>query len=307
MQAVTRTRLFCSSLAFRWISAACLALGLSSAAQAEIVVQDDAGQEIRLKAPVQRIVSLAPHVTENLFAAGAGSRVVGVVEYSDFPEAAKKLPLVGGYSRLNLEAIIGLKPELVIAFQSGNPPAELDQLRKLGIKIYLSQPRDIESIASELERFGQLAGTSTQANSVARNIRQRLQTLRQRYSHLPKVPTFYQVWKNPLVTIGGPQIISGVIGLCGGENVFQHLTPLAPKVSVEAVIAAMPEAIVASGMGEDRPEWLNDWKRYSQIPAIKRDNLFFIPSSLVQRHTPRLLDGAEMMCKHLETARARRK
>ncbi|WP_211364273.1 cobalamin-binding protein [Propionivibrio limicola] len=282
----------------------CAVASLASAA--EVSVKDDAGATVRLARPAQRIVTLAPHLAETLFAAGAGSRLVGTVEYSDFPEAAKKIPRVGGYSRLDLEAIAALKPDLVIAWHSGNTPAHIDKLRAFGFPVYVSQPDRIDDIASEIERFGILAGTRQVSDEVARRLRERHAELQKRYSQRAPVRTFYQIWKQPLSSVGGKQIISSVIRLCGGVNVFGQLDALAPVVTVESVVAANPEAIIASGMGEARPEWLDDWKRWTSITAVARNNLFFIPPDLIQRHTPRLLDGAELLCRHLETARQQR-
>ena len=279
-------------------------------ASADVSVVDDTGATVRLVQPARRIVSLAPHMTETLFAAGAGERMVGAVEYSDYPEAAKKLARVGGYSRFDLEAVAALKPDLVVAWQSGNAAAHLEKLRALGFPLYISQPNRIEDVASEIERLGVLAGTSVAANAVAGQFRERLAGLQKRYAGRPAVRTFYQIWKQPLMTIGGKQIISDVVRLCGGENVFAALSTMAPTVTVEAVIAANPEAIIASGMGgveaNSRPEWLDDWKRWTSITAVARDNLFFVQPELIQRHTPRLLDGAERLCQHLETTRSRR-
>ena len=275
-------------------------------AQAELVVQDDSGATVRLAQPARRIVTLAPHLSETLYAAGAGEKLVGVVEFSDFPETVKTLPHVGGYSRLDLEAIAALKPDLIVAWLSGNAPAHIDKLRSLGYPVYVSQPNRLPDVASEIERLGVLAGTSPIGNATAASYRQRLAALQKRYAERPTVRTFYQVWKQPLSTIGGKQIISSVIRLCGGENVFEKLETMAPTVSVEAVIAANPEAIIASGMDQARPEWLDDWKHWSSISAVARDNLFFVQPQLIQRHTPRLLDGAEVLCRHLETARSKR-
>lgn len=288
---------------------ACLLLWgalVAAPARADIVLQDDSGATVRLKQPARRIVSLAPHITENLYAAGAGDSLVGTVDYSDYPEAAKKLPKVGGYSRIDLEAVAALKPDLVIAWQSGNAPGHVDKLKAMGIPVFLSQPNHIDDVAGQLENFGRMAGTSSVANAAAGQYRHRLAALRQKYADRPPVRTFYQIWKQPLMTVGGGQIISDAIRLCGGDNVFGNLQQLAPRVSEEAVLAANPEAIVASGMGESRPDWLDDWKRWSQLTAVVRNNLFFVPPELIQRHTPRLLDGAERLCQHLETARSRR-
>ncbi|MDP2809542.1 MAG: cobalamin-binding protein [Rhodocyclaceae bacterium] len=275
-------------------------------ARAGIAVRDDTGATVRLKEPARRIVSLAPHVTETLFAAGAGERLVGAVDYSDFPEAAKRLPRVGGYSRLDLETVAALKPDLAVGWASGNSPAHIEKLRAMGIPVYLSQPERIDDVANDLERFGELAGTQAVAREAAAAFRGRLHGLREKFGARPKVRTFYQIWKQPLMTVGGGQVITDVIRLCGGENVFADLKPLAPNVTVEAVIKADPEVIVASGMGDSRPEWLDDWRQWKMLAAVRRDNLFFIPPDLIQRHTSRIVEGAERLCAHLETARGRR-
>ncbi len=277
-----------------------------SAAHAEIAVTDDSGATLRLAAPARRIVSLAPHITEALFAAGAGEWVVGAVEYSDYPEAARAIRRVGGYTRVDLEAVVALRPDLVIGWQSGNEAAQMERLRAFGMPIYVTQPNRIEDIAHSMEDYGRLAGTEGAAGVAAQRFRARLGQLRKRAEGRPAVRVFYQAWKNPLTTVSGKQIISDAIRLCGGVNIFADLAGLAPNVSVEAVLTADPEAIVASGMGEQRPEWLDDWRRWTQMSAVARDNLFFIPPDLIQRHTPRLLDGIERLCAFLETARGRR-
>jgi len=291
----------------RWIQMGCLlALAAAGLVRAEIAVTDDSGATLRLGRPAQRIVSLAPHVTEVLFAVGAGPLIVGAVDYSDYPDAARQIRRVGGYSRLDLEAVAALKPDLVIGWQSGNAAAQVDKLRALGLPVYLSQPNRIDDIARTLERYGQLSGNGEQGQAAAARFRQRLEDLRGRYAAKPKVRTFYQIWKQPLMTIGSRQIIADAIKVCGGENVFAALPLMAPTVTEESVVVADPEAIVASGMNDSRPDWLDDWKRWTSMTAVARGNLFFVPPDLIQRHTPRLLDGTEQLCRHLETARGRR-
>ena len=285
-----------------------LALGLllANTARADVRAVDDSGATVRLTKPAQRIITLAPHMAETLYAAGAGAALVGTVDYSDYPAAAQKVRRVGGYSRLDLEAIVALKPDLIIAWESGNAPASIASLRGLGFPVYVSQPDSIDDVAREIERFGALAGTSRIADPGAAELRRRHAALKRDYAGRPPVRVFYQIWKQPLATVGGKQIISSVIRLCGGENVFGQLDTLAPVVDVEAVIAANPEVIAASGMDAARPEWLDDWKRWPTLTAVARGNLFFVPPDLIQRHTPRLLDGAESLCRQLETARQRR-
>ena len=281
-------------------------LAVLPAAGADLLITDDSGREIRLKAAARRIVTLAPHATEILYAAGAGERLVGTVEFSDYPPAAKKVPRVGSYERLDLEAISALKPDLVIAWETGNPAGQVAKLKALGLTVYASQPNRMEDIAAQLERFGQLAGSEAAAGVAARQFRQRLENLRHGNAQKPPVRVFYQIWTAPLITVGGPQIISDAIRLCGGENVFGHLSQMSPTVSVEAVLEANPEAIVATGMGDARPEWLSDWNKWARMTAVKRGNLFHINPDILQRHTPRILDGAEQLCADLDIARSRR-
>lgn len=278
---------------------------LAHLAHADIVLKDDTGVEVRLAQPAKRIIALAPHIAETIMAAGAGERLVGAVQYSDFPLALKKVPRVGSYVRLDMEAILALKPDLVIGWQAGNAPANLEKLRQLGLKVFITQPNRIDDIARDMERYGQLMDVAEGARAAA-EFRARLAALRTRYEQQPKLRVFYQVWKAPLMTVGGKQIISDVIRLCGGENVFQRLEQSEPRLTEEAVLVENPEVIVASGMGESRPDWLDDWRKWPQLKAVGADNLYFIPPDIIQRPTPRLLDGAERLCQQLETARKKR-
>jgi iron complex transport system substrate-binding protein len=293
-----------------FLFAACCLLGALSVplpiGAAPIVIQDDTGHTVRLPGPARRIVSLAPHVTETLYAAGAGPYLVGVVDFSDYPPEAKQLPRVGGFSRLDLEAVLKLKPDLLIAWESGNSAAELAKLRAFGIPVFVTQPNTLEDVARQLEHYGRLTGEAQVANPAAARFRQRLAQLEARYSQRPPVKVFYQIWKAPLITVGKPQIITRAIALCGGVNVYGEINQMAPTVTLEAVLAANPEAIVATGMADARPEWLDDWRRWPRLLAAQRDNLFHINPDLLQRHTPRILDGTEILCRKLEEAREKR-
>lgn len=272
--------------------------------QAEIAVQDDAGRQVVLAQPAMRIISLAPHITEQLYAIGAGGQLVGAVDYSDYPEAAKELPRVGGYSRLDLEAILSLRPDLVVGWQSGNDSRQLERLEALGLTVYRSEPRELADIASGMRRLGILSGRREGAAGQAEHFMQTLQQLAAMNRDRPRLRVFYQIWNRPLMTINGEHLISDVIRLCGGENVFADLPALTPTVSVEAVLAADPQMIFASGMGEERPEWLDEWRRWSTLQAVSNAQLHFIPPELLQRATPRLLQGAERMCRMINRAQA---
>lgn len=276
------------------------------AATPPVSTVDDSGQTITLQKSAQRIVALAPHIVETLYVAGAGNKIVGAVDYSDYPNAAKSIPRVGGYSLINLEAILALQPDLVIAWETGNSPVAIEKLRALRIPVYLSQPNTLADIGTEIRRFGILAGTKPVADKAADQYAQRLSALQQGYPNRSTVRVFYQISETPLMTIGGKQIITNALSICGGKNVFDHLTPMAPVITSEAVIAENPEAIMTSGMQKLNPTGLDFWKKWPTLTATQRNNFFFIDPDLMNRNGPRMLAGTEDLCKALQTARDRR-
>ncbi|WP_136255226.1 cobalamin-binding protein [Onishia niordana] len=281
--------------------------GLASPAPAaELCVTDDAGHEVCLDAPARRIVALSPGVTELLYAAGAGERVVGAVSFSDYPPEAQALPRVGSYDRLDLEALLALEPDLVVAWQGGNPQEQLARLPTLGLPVFFSDVDDFAGIAESLERFGELADTSAIADPVATALRAEVAALRKDYADADPVPVFYEVWEQPLMTINGEHWISRSLKLCGGENLFADASALVPRIGVEAVLARDPEAIITGGMGKADSGWLEAWRDYPRLTAVQQDNLFFIDPNLVQRAAPRLVEGTRRLCEHLEVARERR-
>ena len=274
-----------------------------TSAAGTIEVLDDIGRTVRLEQPATRIVSLAPHVTENLFAAGVGEQVAGVVSYSDYPPEAHGLPLVGGYDNIDIETILALQPDLVVAWKEGNQYQQVEKLMALGLGVFVNEPKQLEDVAADIIRYGILGGREQQARSVAREYANGLSRLRNQYSGLEKVSVFYQVWPNPLITVTDQQIIGNVIRLCGGANIFAGLGAPTPQVGKEAVLTENPDVIIASGMDEARPEWLDEWRQWSFLNATRHDNLFFIDPDIIQRHTPRILLGAQQMCAMLERAR----
>ncbi len=280
-----------------------LGLFMSLPLRAAITVTDEVGLEVVLAQPAQRIVSLAPHVTEQLFAVGAGAQVVGVVAFSNYPEVAKKLPSVGGYGNVDLEALLQLNPDLVVGWESGNDKRLLEKLEELGLKVYRSEPRRLQDIAVELRNLGKLTGHPDKGIAQATAFTASLEQLRKTSLGRPPLKVFYQIWNRPLMTVNGTHLISDVIRLCGGENVFADLTALTPTISEEAVIAADPDVIIASGMAEERPEWLDEWKKWDSLKAVRNSGLRFIPPDLLQRATPRLLQGATQMCAIIKAVR----
>lgn len=271
---------------------------------ADIAVTDDAGRQVVVPVPARRIVSLAPHITELLFAAGAGAAVIGVSEYSDYPDQARDLPRVGGGGGLDLERILALQPDLVVAWQSGNPAFQVQRLRDLGLTVFVSEPRDLDAIARTLERLARLAGTLPAAQAAIGAYERRLAGLRSAFQGRSPVTVFYQIWDHPLMTVSGTHLASDVLRLCGGRNVFDDLPALAPSIGIEAVLQRDPKVIVvAAGPGE-ADHLLAPWRHWPQLAAVRGNHLHAIERELLVRHTPRILDGAEQLCRLLDQVRA---
>ncbi|MCC7328280.1 MAG: cobalamin-binding protein [Burkholderiales bacterium] len=284
---------------------AAVGVALAGAAVGAVRAVDDAGNEVVLARPAQRIVSLAPHATELLFAAGAGAAVVGVVAHSDWPPLARALPRVGDAGALDLEGIVALAPDLVIAWPYTAPP-QLAALRAQNVAVFVSDPKTIAGIADDIERLGTLAGRHGVAKAAADELRRRQAALREKYASASRLRVFYEVWNEPLYTIGGRHLISQAIALCGGDNVFAALTLPAPAVTVEAVVAAAPEVIVGGHDAGGRPAWLSDWLRWPGIPAVRDGNLLAADGDLLHRSGPRFVDGVAALCADFDKARGRR-
>jgi iron complex transport system substrate-binding protein len=273
-------------------------------ANAAISVRDDSGGTVTVPRPAQRIIAIAPHVTELLFAAGGGDRIVGAVSYSDYPEAAKRIPRIGDNRQVDMERVIAMKPDLIVVWRHGNSERQIDALRRLGVPLYHSEPRTLPAIADSLERLGQLMGTESVAQPAAAELRQRLALLARQYTNRPKVRLFYQVWDKPLYTLNGTHIVSDAIRLCGGENIFASMKVTAPVVSVEGVLQQDPEAIF--GSSEKNYGGVNLWRQYPSMRAVRSDNLFTLDGELLNRAGPRMIAGTAALCEKLDVARQRR-
>jgi len=278
----------------------------AGAAFAGVITEtDDAGHVITLEAPAKRIVSLAPNITELLFHIGAGELILGADEYSNYPEAAKAIPRINNHASVNYEAVLALEPDLVLGWQSGNGsfPA---RVRALGLPVFEIEPRVLEDIPALFVRMGRLVGHEQEASARADDFNRRLNSLRSREQGKPAVRVFYQIWDEPLMTLNDHHIVGDVIKLCGGVNVFGTAAPLVPYVSIEAVLQTDPEVIIASGSDEGRPAWMDMWKAWPAITAVREGHVFMIPPDLMQRHSARILDGAEYLCGFLDEARRAR-
>jgi iron complex transport system substrate-binding protein len=288
----------------RWVLPCAGALFAASmaAVAAPVIVRDDTGATVKLTAPAKRIVSLAPHATELLFALGAGSRIVGTLDTSDTPAAAKSIPRIGDSRALDLERIVALQPDLIVTWP-WTAPAQVEALRARGIAAFTTMPATIDAIAADLERLGVLTGNEAAGWREGEAFRARHAKLRERNAGARRVRVFYEIWDAPLYTIGGGHLITEAIRLCGGENVFAALTLPAPAVDVEAVLAARPDAIIAGADRGVRPAWLDYWRRWADLPAVASGHLYVVDADLLHRPGPRFLDGVEALCAVVDKAR----
>ncbi len=277
-----------------------LLLALASAARAEVRVTDDEGAQLVLRAPARRIVSIAPHLTELLFAAGAGDRVVAASEWSDYPDAARRLPRVGDAVLLDLERIVSLKPDLVVVWANGSSPQQLQRLRAAGLPVFSSAARGLPHIAATLRVLGRLAGTDAAAEARASAFERTLAGLRATYAQRRPLKVFYQIWHAPLMTVNASHPISEALELCGARNVFAGLPQLVPQVSAEAVVAARPDVIVTGRSETALSDGLELWRT---LKPLQRTPLITVNPDRMHRATDRMADGVRELCEKLDVVR----
>lgn len=287
---------------------------LVSAARAAVHV-DDAGRSVELAAPAQRVITLAPNLTEFVYAVGAGATLVGTMDTSNYPDDAKRIPRIGDYQRLDVERMLALKPDLILVWHHGNQGRELAQLEAAGLRLFYLEPKRLDDVPGTLQRVGALLGHVAQAESRAAQWRREMAALRGRYAGAAPVSVFFQVWSQPLMTLNGQHLTSDLFALCGGRNVFAALPALAPQISVESVVAADPETIFsAREYSDDAPAWRREpqrpgfemWQQFKRMQAVKRGWFFTVPGDLVTRQGPRVIDGAKAVCAALDEVRAER-
>jgi len=286
----------------------CTALVLTALAHALPVsaisarLSDDRGVAVAVPARPVRIVALAPSLAEITFAAGAGARLVAGVRFTDYPEAATRLPQVGDASRLDVERILALEPDLLLGWKSGNPAGDLRRLESLGLPLFVAEPRRLEDIARLIRTVGTLAGTQPVAEAAASAFELELSQLRSRYGTQPPVRVFYEIWHRPLLTVNGQHLISDVIALCGGRNVFAGASVLTPSVSHEAVLAARPDVVLGGSSATRAEDLVSDW-RSAPIAALRALPVRYVPPDFIQRQTPRMVEGAKLVCAQLDEVR----
>lgn len=269
---------------------------------ADIIVEDDLGREITLSKPAQRVISLAPHLTEVVYAVGGGDRMVATVAWSDFPEEAKSLPIIGSNNKINYEALIAYKPDLVLVWRSGNGENIIQRLASLGLNVFVNEPRKLDGIPSTLHKIGSLLGTESESEKMIRQFQTTLETLQNRYQHTRKVSVYYQIWQSPLISFGGKHLVSDVLQLCGADNIFSDVMPLVPRIGVESVLATDPEVIIVGQYTEVETAF-EHWRQWPQLRAVTNNHLYKVDPYLLHRHTPRILMGASQLCGAIDQAR----
>lgn len=252
-------------------------------------------------AGASRIVVLAPNLAELVFAAGAGERLVGTVEYSDYPRVARRIPRVGDAFRIDHEKLLAVRPDLVLAWQSGTPVAVIEKLRGLGLPVAVVQVSQLAQVAEALRQVGKLAGTEASAEQAAQQFERNLATLKLRYADRSALRVFIEIERQPLFTVNGKHLISEIVQLCGGENVFAGVNQLAPAIGIEAVLVADPQVVLSTVRGDPA---MSAWRRWRKIDAVRAQRVYQLDPDTLTRATPRVIEGAKQVCEVLDRARA---
>ncbi|QLJ07571.1 cobalamin-binding protein [Pseudoalteromonas sp. JSTW] len=255
-----------------------------------------------IKEPL-RIVALAPHIVENLFAIGAGDRIVGTVDYADYPAQANEIERVGGYYGINMERLLSLKPDLVLAWKTGNKAEDLAYIEKLGIPVAYSNPDQVDNVADELRKLGELTHLKTRADRVATEFEVKLAAIRASQQDKLPVSVFYQLWPEPMMTVGGNTWINQLLTICHADNVFANSETDYPRISIENVLVSKPEVIIIPDEKSKKPQPQIDWRQWPELPAVQHNQFISVNADLLHRFTTRMLDGLSEMCGKIDISR----
>lgn len=251
----------------------------------------------------QRIVTLAPALTELVYAAGAGNKLVAVSAWSNYPPEATKLPVVADHAAVNREALLALKPDVVLAWRTGTPERMMAAVRSLGIPVRLIDGQRIDDVPRLLREIGQIAGTRDAAEQVAKAYEARLANIRGQYAALAPVPALIEIWHAPFMSVSGSHYMSDALLACGGRNVLAELPGITPEVSLERILEIDPAAIVGAGSADSPARFRDNWRRFGSLKAVRQAALIWLEPDTIQRQTPRLLDGVEALCRQLAGVR----
>ncbi|MFQ5900107.1 MAG: cobalamin-binding protein [Thermodesulfobacteriota bacterium] len=267
---------------------------------------DDLGRKVKIKPSPQRIVSLAPHITEILFAIGLKEQVVGVTQFSDYPDEAKSRAIVGSYINLNLEKIVALKPDLIISTSDGNPKENIDRLTSTGLPVFVISPlEDIDAIIGSILTIGRISMREIEAERLVHTMKGRIGNVMSRLKGVRPRSVFYQLGDNPLMTAGENTFINSLIEMAGGRNIAGGHKVRYPRFSMEEVLASSPEVIIISSMADKTvsDKALKKWERWKDIQAVKNGEIHFINPDLIHRPGPRIVEGFEGLARMIHPER----
>jgi vitamin B12 transport system substrate-binding protein len=256
--------------------------------------------------PMSRIIALSPHSVEMLFVLGAGDRIIATTKFSNYPAQAKSIPRIGGYNGIQIERVLALKPDLIIAWMDGNKIEDIEKMEKLGLNVYRSKTRSLDNIPHELIKLGKMIGLADSGEKAAKAFNTRLQNIRLENETKPPVSFFYQLWDEPLRAMAAGSWINTVMVACGGENVFNNPALDYPEISIENVLIASPEVFFIPSHHGSYTASVDKWRKWPEIPAIANDQIYFIDGDLLHRFSTRVLDGMEQVCIAFDKVRASR-
>jgi iron complex transport system substrate-binding protein len=283
-----------------WLSLVVI-LGTSTSFSATQTFNDEVGRDVIFPFPPERIVSLAPNVTEILFGLGLDEEIVGVSIHSNFPEKAKSKVRVGSYIRLDLEKIASLNPDLIIATGAGNTRDMVDRLGKLGLQTYVIYPKNFRDILQSIAHIGQVVNREKDARAIIEGMRKRSERVIDLTKGLPRPKVFVQIGDVPIVTVGKGSFADDLIRLAGGENIAENEKEVYPRLGMEEILKRSPEVIVISSMNPtgDYQKILQEWTRWKTIPAVKNRRIHLMDSDLLDRPSPRIIEGLEELARVL--------
>jgi len=262
--------------------------------------------DVEQSKPINRIIALSPHSVEMLFVLGAGDRIIATTKFSNYPPKAEDIPRIGGYNGIQIEKILALKSDLIIAWMDGNKIEDIEKMEKLGLNVYRSKTRSLDNIANELILFGEMIGLEDSGQQAANAFNARLKKIRTKNENKSPVRYFYQLWDEPLRAMAAGSWINAVMSACGGKNVFNNPALDYPEISIENVLIAAPEVFVIPSHHGTYTGGVDKWKKWPEIPAIANDQIYFIDGDLLHRFSTRILDGMEQVCIAFDKVRASR-
>lgn len=277
-------------------------------ARARVTVTDDFGRRVTVRYPPKRIVSLAPGATEMLLAAGAGHQLAATIQYSGQPASERGLPKIGTADAIDMERLIAARPDVVVVWPGGNNPAEIATIERLGIPVYRQQADTLEGIGASLRRLGRLTGTSRVADREAARLEARLASLRRRYAGVSRPTTvLLEVWNRPLYTVGGKELMSDALRVCGARNIFADLPQRAPAIGIGAVLARNPDMIIAVAPPGRGASWLARWRRFPFLRAVRRGWLLAFEDQRLSGLGPGVIGATAVLCRKIVALKSRRR